>query len=331
MSKPSLLLSRHGASSRADYIASRLQTEWDIIASSWRDDRAGFDEAAMRVDAIVAGRIPQVPKSARLKLFQVPFTGYEWITPADLPAGCKLCNTFEHETTIAEYVMLGMLEWQFNLMRDYDPHFRRNGWDGRHMESGPMHRELFGATAGNVGDAPIGREVARGAKAFGMTVQAVSRTRRDEPGLVDWYGTVGDLGAMLERSDFVVVTAPLSDETRGMIGAAEFARMKPDAVVINVGRAAVVDEAALYEALASKRIRGAVLDVWWRNPSEDDRNPWPSRFAFQKLSNVIMSPHCSAWTDAMFDRRWDSVAANLDRHARGEPLANVVFEGTAPV
>jgi hypothetical protein len=89
----------------------------------------------------------------------------------------------------------------------------------------------------------------------------------------------------------------------------------------------VIDEAALYAALADNRIRGGILDVWYVYPSKEDPNPWPSRFPFQKLDNVILSPHNSAWTEEMSTRRWTFVASQLDRFARGETLRNVCFEG----
>src|SRR3546814_14120132 len=96
---------------------------------------------------------------------------------------------------------------------------------------------------------------------------------------------------LLAERDFVVVCAPLADSTRGMIGAAQFAKMKPDAVIANVGRGEVIDEAALYAALAGWRIRGGIIDVWPSYPSKDDPNPWPSGFPFQTLGNGTLSPH----------------------------------------
>src|SRR3546814_732910 len=176
-----------------------------------------------------------------------------------------------------------MLEFQIGLMRDTDPMMRAKSYNGRSISAGPMHRELRGHTVGIVGYGHIGREVAQRCKAFGMRVMAVSRTVREEPGLVDWYGTVAEMDRLLAESDFVVVCAPLDDSTRGMIGAAQFAKMKPDAVIANVGRGEVIDEAALYAALAGWRIRGGIIDVWYSYPSKDDPNPWPSRFPFPKL------------------------------------------------
>lgn len=327
--KPSVLLAGRNTIRRADFLAQATETDWDIRCcdAALQPDR--LREMLVDVDVVIGGSRFEIPQGSRLKLYQIAFTGYDWITPADLPKGVVFCNTFEHETTIAEHVMLGMLEFQIGLMRDTDPMMRAKSYNGRSISAGPMHRELRDHTVGIVGYGHIGREVARRCKAFGMTVMAVSRTRREEPGLVDWYGTVDELDRLLEASDFVVVCAPLDDTTRGMIGPAQFARMKPDAVIANVGRGEVIDEAALYAALAGRRIRGGIIDVWYIYPSKDDPNPWPSRFPFQKLDNVILSPHNSAWTKEMSERRWTFMARQLDRFARGEPLLNVCFEGTA--
>lgn len=322
------LLAGVNAIRREAFLKSKVSTDWNFICCDMKGEPERFREVAGQADVLIGGGVPDLPATNRLKLYQIPFTGYDWIREDELPAGVLFCNTFEHETTIAEHVMLGMLEFQLGLMRDTDPHMRRHSYDGRSISAGPMHREMRGATVGIVGHGHIGREIAIRSKAFGMKVMAVSRSVRDEGELVDWYGTVEQMDTLLAESDFVIVCAPLDDVTRGMIGTEQFAKMKPDGVICNVGRGEVVDEAALYEALQSKRIRGGIIDVWYVYPNADDANPWPSRFPFQKLDNVIMSPHNSAWTQEMADRRWAFVASNLDRFARGEPLENVCFEGT---
>jgi phosphoglycerate dehydrogenase-like enzyme len=252
---------------------------------------------------------------------------FDWITPAELPIGATLCNTHEHETTIAEHLMAGMLEWQTGLMRDTHPVMQKYSFNGRDINKGPHHRELRGSTVGIIGYGHIGREIARRCKAFDMTVMAVSRTMRKEPELVDWYGTVEDLDALLQRSDFIINCAPGGEETRGMIDRRCFSMMKSDAIIANVGRGEVIDEKALYEALSSRRIRGGIIDVWYKYPGKKNPNPWPSKFPFHKLDNIIMSPHNSAWTQAMSHRRWDFVAANLDRLSKGLELKNFCFKG----
>ena len=100
--------------------------------------------------------------------------------------------------------------------------------------------------------------------------------------------------------------------------------MKPTAVLINIGRAAIVDEEPLYTALKDNKLGGAALDVWWRYPAAGTPDPRPSAFAFHDLPNVLMTPHCSSSTEATRDRRLAQAAGNLDRFVRGEALRNVV-------
>ncbi|MDF1793948.1 MAG: 2-hydroxyacid dehydrogenase [Thalassobaculaceae bacterium] len=326
--KPTVLLAGKNSIRRADFLAEHTETAFHFICCDATEEPDRFQEVLPEADILVGGGRVKVPASNRLKLYQIPFTGYDWITAADLPKGVLFCNTHEHETTIAEHILAGMLEFQTGLMRDTHPMMVEKSFNGRSISAGPMHREMRGCTVGIVGYGHIGREVARRCKAFDMKVLAVSRTVRDEGDLVDTYWTVADgLDRLCAESDFVIVCAPLDDVTRGMIGAAQFKLMKSDAVICNVGRGEVIDEAALYEALSSKRIRGGIIDVWYTYPSKDDPNPWPSRFPFQKLDNVILSPHNSAWTEPMTTRRWSFVAKQLDRFATGEQLENICFEG----
>jgi phosphoglycerate dehydrogenase-like enzyme len=326
--KLSALVLRDSGMNRDDLVESKVTTDWDITILSTRTELEAVKKAAVGVDAIIGGAIPGgIPDGARLRLYQAPFTGYDWIKAAGLPKGAVFCNTHEHETTIAEHLLAGMLEFQIGLMGETHPLMRSKSYSGRNINRGPHHLELRGTTVGIIGYGQIGREVARRCKAFDMKVMAVSRIIRDEPDLVDWYGTVDQIDALLAESDFVICCAPGGADTRGMINAKSFAMMKSDAVIANVGRGEVIDEADLYAALSSRQIRGGIIDVWYTYPSDADPNPWPSRFPFQKLDNIIMSPHNSAWTAAMSDRRWSFVGANLDRLTRGEALLNVCFEG----
>ena len=104
------------------------------------------------------------------------------------------------------------------------------------------------------------------------------------------------------------------------------ADLSASALLINIGRAAIVDEEALYRALSGGQIGGAALDVWWQHwaPEHPDRRP--SRFPFHELSNVLTTPHCSGFTEGTADRRWGDLAANLDRYVRGDQLDNVVLK-----
>lgn len=135
------------------------------------------------------------------------------------------------------------------------------------------------------------------------------------------------MDTVLAESDFVLLATALSSETEDLIGAAELALMKPESSLINVARARLVDEDALFDALRDRRIRGAAIDVWWGEPLAPDQSPAPSRRAFFELDNVLMSPHISGITAAMVQRRVQAAADNIDRLARGEPLQNIVYQG----
>ncbi|MBZ5586299.1 MAG: D-2-hydroxyacid dehydrogenase [Acidobacteriia bacterium] len=185
-------------------------------------------------------------------------------------------------------------------------------WDPFDVEA------VSGKTVGILGYGDIGRAVASRARALGMQALAVRRHAPDEP---DAYAqrifAPDELTKMLALSDYVVVAAPLTPETRGMLGGAEFAAMKPSAVVINVGRGPVIDEPSLVSALSENRIKGAALDVF-------DLEPIPAGHPFYRLENVLLSPHCADHTPDWTDQAMLFFLAQFERFRKGEPLLNVV-------
>jgi phosphoglycerate dehydrogenase-like enzyme len=128
---------------------------------------------------------------------------------------------------------------------------------------------------------------------------------------------------VLSLSDYLAITLSLSPETRGLIDAHRLGLMKPSAYLINVARAEIVDEQALYGALAGGRLSGAALDVWSRYPTNAGQT-MPSNAPFHTLSNVIMTPHISGWTEGMLEARARVIAENIERTARGEAPVNAV-------
>jgi phosphoglycerate dehydrogenase-like enzyme len=178
----------------------------------------------------------------------------------------------------------------------------------------------LGKTAGIIGYGDIGRAVAARVRALGLTVLALRRhasTSRGADPLVEQTYTPEQRLEMLSRCDFVVVAAPLTSETRGMIGEAEFAAMKPTAIVINVGRGPVINEQAMVKALSSGRIAGAALDVF-------DHEPLPAGHPFYELENVLLSPHCADHTPDWLDNAMRFFIEQYGRFRKGEPLLNVV-------
>ena len=178
---------------------------------------------------------------------------------------------------------------------------------------------ISGQTVGIVGYGDIGRAVATRVHAMGMNVLAVKRhvlTRNSDP-LVDQIYAPDRRIDMLARCDYVVVAAPLNAETRELIAEAEFAAMKPTAVIINVGRGPVIDERAMIKALSESKIKGAALDVF-------DEEPLPEKHPFYRLENVLLSPHCADHTPDWLDNAMRFFITQFERFRRGEPLLNVV-------
>ena len=180
---------------------------------------------------------------------------------------------------------------------------------------------VSGSTVGIIGYGDIGRAVAKRTRAMGMRVLALKRHspplfKLDDP-LVDQIYSPDRRIEMLSRCDYVVVSAPLTSETRSMIGKAEFAAMKTTAVIINVGRGPIIDEAAMINALFERRIKGAALDVF-------DQEPLPDRHPFYTLENVLLSPHCADHTPDWLDQAMQFFLTQFERFRKGEPLVNLV-------
>ena len=248
---------------RLSLVPSFLDMPWDLEIVDVNDAPA-FERALKRADAMVSMNWRwALPAQATLKLLQLPGAGTDEIDFLQLPAGITVCNCFEHEIGIAEYVLGTILEWSIGVRR-LDDQFRRGSWAGSYL-LGPRHGEVFGKTIGIVGYGHIGREVARRARPFGMRVTCCTRTPKPDD-LADEVLGMDRLSDVLASSDFVVVALPLTDDTRGLLNRAALASMRPGAVLINVARGAIVDEESLYTALKERRIAGAILDVWYRYP-----------------------------------------------------------------
>jgi phosphoglycerate dehydrogenase-like enzyme len=281
---------------------------------------AAFDGGIASDDVVVALRFRRPGGAPPFALLHVPGAGLDGIDFESLQQGCQVCNVFEHEVPIAEYVIHAMLGWE---LRPRSMSFTAESWGEAHRTRQP-HGELSGKTVGIVGFGRIGRAIAERARAFGVRILALDQAPAPSA-LADEVIAPADLHRLLAASDYVVLAAPLTDSTHGMIDAAALAAMRPDAVLINISRAEIADEEALYRALAENRIGGAVLDVWYRYPADAADNPAPSRFPFLDLPNVVATAHSSAWSTGLPGRRYRVIAENIRRLAAGEALLNQVW------
>lgn len=183
-------------------------------------------------------------------------------------------------------------------------------------------RELAGSTVGIVGMGAIGTQVARLAKGLGCRVIGMRRsfTARGPDALADEGVPPSDLPYLLSASDYVVLSAPLTAETHHLIDAAALRSMRPDGVLINVGRGALIDEPALAEALRVGTIAGAVLDVFTQEPLPAESPLWD-------IDTVMLAPHVAGGSEHYYERATEVFCANLRRYLRGEPLLNQVEAG----
>ena len=228
---------------------------------------------------------------------------------------------------MAEFAMAVLLSLAHRLP-ELGAHQTRSEWPRDRWERF-RPQEMRNSMVGIVGYGSIGRELARLLKAFGATILATKQdvmhpedTGYTIPGLGDPGGDLFDrlypyqaVKSMMKESDFVVVTTPLTPETRGMIGAAEIAEMKPTAFLINMGRGGVVDQGALLSALLERRIAGAALDVF-------TDEPLPANSPFWKAPNTIITPHVAGMSVNYNARAIDLFVENLKRYLTGAPLLN---------
>lgn len=214
--------------------------------------------------------------------------------------------------SLGEFVLASALYFAKDLRRMM--HSQEAGkWDPFDVE------EIAGATMGIIGYGGIGREAARRAKAMGMKVIALRRHPWQSKGdpMLDHVLPHTAVDELVSTSDYLVISAPNTPDTRGMIGEAQLRKMKKTAVLINVGRGPVVVESALIQALEEGWIKGAALDVF-------DVEPLPDNHPFYRLKNVLLSPHCADHTPTWLEDSMQFFIDNCQRFLKGEPLENLV-------
>jgi phosphoglycerate dehydrogenase-like enzyme len=305
-------------------VRARLSVPCDVVG----DDEARILPHLADADVLVSmGFVREMAAAGPgLRLVQAPGAGLDRIDRTALRPGMYLANAFGHEVGIAEYVIGAMIALTRSFGR-LDASLRQGRWDSQWavgVPAPPLWPELAGKTLGVLGFGHIGQAVARRAKAFDMRVCAIRRQAQTEtPEGVAFIGGPERLDEVLQEADFLAITMSLSPETRGLLDGRRLALMKPSACLINVARGEIVDEAALYRALASGALAGAALDVWYRYPTAAG-TLLPSMQPFHELGNVLMTPHVSGWTEGMIEARAALIADNIDRIARGEPPRNAV-------
>jgi phosphoglycerate dehydrogenase-like enzyme len=309
----------------AEPVKAQLAVPCEVIAE---DDEARIMPRLADLDVLVSmGFTKEMAEAGRhLRLIQVPGAGLDRIDRSALRPGMHLANVYGHEGGIAEYVIGAMIALTRSFGR-IDAKLRRGEW-----ESGwavgtpvpPLWPELAGKTLGILGFGHIGEALAHRARVFGVKICAIRRQAQSEvPDGVSFIGGPDRLDDVLRQSDYLVITLSLSPETRNLLDAQRLQIMKPTAYLINVARAEIVEETALYRALASGGLAGAALDVWYRYPTMPGATP-PATQPFHELGNLIMTPHVSGATEGTLAARARLIADNIERITRGEPPLNAI-------
>jgi phosphoglycerate dehydrogenase-like enzyme len=226
-----------------------------------------------------------------------------------------------HGPVVAEHAIALLLALAKRLPSAF--HYQQEGlWSQEQLwRESPRPREVSGATLGVVGLGSIGLETARRAAALGMEVIAVrEHANRPRDASVSKVFGPGGLREMLAASDYVLLAAPLTPRTRALINGERLEQMKTEAYLINVSRGALIDEAALVDALRRRRIAGAALDVF-------EKEPLPPESPLWKMENLLITPHSAALTERLWERHYALITDNLRRFLGGAPLLNVVDKG----
>ena len=260
------------------------------------------------VTVLVTGVAPRVDWSGavRLRLLQFLGAGVDSLWPAKgLPAEVEIANARGiHMPEMSEHALTMILAFARDLPRVFEQRARRV-W--RPFASEPV----AGKTVAILGLGEVGRAVAQRCEALGMRVVG-TRFGAGAVAHVEAVFGADDLDRVLPQADYVVVTLPLTDRTRGLIGARELALLRPTAVLVHMSRGGIVDEAALEVALRAGRLRGAALDVFATEPLDEQSSLWT-------VPNLIITPHLAGVVHGYVERAFAVALENVERLERGEP------------
>ena len=283
------------------------------------------DDLPDAVDVLVAGRPTDEALDALVEggALVIPFAGLPKVT-ADLlerRMDVRIYNLHHNAAAVAEHA-IGLLLAAARLVVPADRALRAGDWRIRYRNDDGIPIE--GSTITILGFGAIGRRVARALDALGAHVVGIRRSDAPDPG---WdCRPLRKLGEALETSTALIVCCPSTDETRGCIGPSQLRLLGESGVVVNVGRADIIDEAALYEALHDGMIHSAAIDVWYQYPSsaEARERTLPAEHPFHELDNIVMSPHRAGHHRAIEILRREHLAELLNTLAEGGEPENRV-------
>jgi phosphoglycerate dehydrogenase-like enzyme len=299
------------------WIRERLQSEFPDVRVVQFDNYDRVPEEIEDTDVFIGWslRAEQVLAAKKLKWIHSPAAAvHQLMFPELLNSKVVITNSSSvHGPVVAEHAVAVLLALAKRLPQAM--HYQaRKTWAQDHLwTERPRPREVDGTTVLVVGVGGIGGEFIRRAKALGMKVLAVRQNPDKGNAGADEVYAPSRLYGLLPRAGYIVLCTPVTPATSPLINTGLLAMMQPDAYLINVGRGTLVDEAALIQALQTRRIAGAALDVFAEEPLPEDSPLW-------SLDNVLITPHTAGVTESLWERHYELIAENLRRLRDGRPM-----------
>jgi phosphoglycerate dehydrogenase-like enzyme len=306
-----------------EYTAINSEVLGDVAQLSFLDGRPRPEQVAAvhQADALIGWQLDRelpngvLANAPRLGFIQLLSAGLDAVDFTAIPPGITVAgNVGAYADPIAEHVMAMTLSLCKHLQAEHAALAKGQ------FQRGVMSRTLCGAVCGIVGFGGIGQATARLMRPFGARIHAVNRSGQTT-GPVDWIGTLGDLDQLLAAADVLVIAIPLTAATHSLIGARELALMKPDAILVNVARGAIVDEKALYQHLVANPQFCAAIDAWWHEPSGGAG--FRTGYPFFDLPNLLGSPHNSGDVAGVLPFAARRAAENTRRFLGGERVQGI--------
>ena len=267
-----------------------------------------------------------IPDSKRLKLIQLPGSGFDGIDFSLLPKNCLVCNVYEHAVPVAEYVIANLLNNEIMLFQKVN-NFKKYNWNDSMLFSLSPKGELNGKKVGIIGYGRIGKEIARKLFFFDTDTIVISRKRIKKSKFFKKNILTENLIKESNELNYLIVACDLNSSSRNLVNKKVFDALNKKCIIVNVARGPIINEKDLYHALKKKKIAGAILDAWYKYPSIKNKNYFsPSKYNFSRLKNVLMTPHLSALSQSLIERRIKVILHNIESLEKGKKLKNIVYD-----
>jgi phosphoglycerate dehydrogenase-like enzyme/ribonuclease HI len=292
------------------------------------DEREEIKRYLPEVEVVIGGSFSKedLDQAKKLKLFQIPFAGVDQLD-LSLYKNRKdifICNVHANRAAVAEHAFALILALAKNIVTN-DRDLRLGRWHG--FSSKEPTIQLQGKSLGIIGLGSIGWEIAKIGHLLGMKIFALKREIKEKDlekkKILEFLGANKDLEKVIKESDFIIITVPLTQKTKGLIGKKELKLMQGK-YLVNISRGAVIEEEALFKSLEEHYLSGAAIDTWYQYPTNEHKEILPSQYNFHKLKNVVMSPHTAGYSDRALEENIKSVFDNIVRIYYGEEPENQI-------